>query len=105
MKMRIPIKAAERIAKDYNCSHAIILTWDGKEQYVVTYGNSLEACAQAANGGNMVKKAANWPESLYADPAPVRKLKKRIKILESFLKDYQDRYGNVYDVSQSKQQS
>jgi hypothetical protein len=83
--MRIPIQAAEQLAKTYQQSHVIILVYDGKEQQVVTYGNTLEACAQAANGGNMVKRAAGWPASLEADPAPVRHLKKRVVELEAAL--------------------
>ncbi len=30
----------------------------------MTYGQSLEECAHAALGGNMVKKALGWPDNL-----------------------------------------
>jgi hypothetical protein len=80
--MRIPINAVKKVAEAFGQTHVIILAYDGKEQHVVTYGNTKKACAQAATGGNMVKAAAGWPESLAADPAPVARLKKRIRELE-----------------------
>jgi hypothetical protein len=83
--MRIPISAAKRFADEFGQSHVIVLAWDGKEQHVVTYGRTVEECAQAAHGGNMVKRAAGWPDSLHADPAPVRKLKERVAELEAAL--------------------
>ena len=74
----IPISAAKAIAEKYDKQQVIIVAWDpvfGKE-HVTTYGTTLEACAQAAQGGNRVKRALNWPEELCsAQPARVRRKK------------------------------
>lgn len=60
----IPIKAAKEIANLYDKDQVIIVTWDSKygKTHVTTYGKTLEDCAQAAQGGNMVKKALGWPD-------------------------------------------
>ena len=68
----IPITAAKRIADDYGQSQVIVVTFDKQTglTHVVTYGGTLEECKQAAAGGNVVKKALGWPESLcVAKPA------------------------------------
>jgi hypothetical protein len=70
MNKRIPIKAARELAKKYKLDQVIIVAYerDVKKQehmtHVVTYGKSKVDCLQAAQGGNMVKKALGWPESL-----------------------------------------
>jgi hypothetical protein len=66
MYKRIPITAAKRIAKDYDKDQVIIVTWDKKHgrTHVTTYGKSTEECRQAADGGNLVKKALGWPDEL-----------------------------------------
>ena len=52
----------------------------------MTYGKSLKDCDQAAQGGNMIKKAIGFPEYLCtAEPSRVIKLKERIKELESLV--------------------
>jgi hypothetical protein len=66
MSKRIPISAAKRIADDYGQSQVVIITFDkdaGGITHVVTYGRTVEECAQAALGGNFVKKALGWPEA------------------------------------------
>lgn len=78
MPKRIPIAAAKRIAKDHDCRQVILCAWDGELVHVVTYGRSIEDCDQAAQGGDLVKAALGWPESLQGDlPSRVAKWKKR----------------------------
>jgi len=75
-KKRIPITEAKRISKLYGQNQVIIVTWDktNNRQHVVTYGKSIVDCAQAASGGNFVKKALGWPEKLcQAIPARIKK--------------------------------
>lgn len=86
MPDRIPISAARTIAGDHGCRQVIIVAWDGKKTHVVTYGKTVKECEQAASGGNFVKKALGWPESLCnSEPSRVAKLKSRIKELEAQL--------------------
>lgn len=62
----IPITAARDIAKKYGKSQVIVVAWDpvhGKE-HVTTYGTNKEQCRQAALGGDRIKAALNWPQSL-----------------------------------------
>jgi hypothetical protein len=83
MPKRIPIQAAKDVAAKYACRQVIIAAWDGALTHIVTYGESVEDCDQAATGGNFIKKALGWPESLCnAEPSRVTKLKARIKELE-----------------------
>ena len=85
MPKRIPIEAARRIAKEYDCRQVIIVAWDGKLTHCVTFGKSITDCDQAAQGGNRIKKALGWPESLRAEPSRVKALKARINELELIL--------------------
>jgi hypothetical protein len=64
MPKRIPIKAAKTIAKEYDCRQVILVAWDGERTHVVTYGQTLDECEQAALGGNMVKRALGFPEEM-----------------------------------------
>jgi hypothetical protein len=81
MPKRIPIAAAKRIAKEYALRQVIIMAWDGKLTHCVTYGVSVEECDQAAQGGNRIKQALGWPESLRAEPSRVRAMRRRIESL------------------------
>lgn len=85
MPKRIPILAASDIAKAHGCRQVIVVAWDGERTHVVTYGVTEEDCDQAAMGGNRVKTALGWPESLQADPSRVKKLKNKIAELEAQL--------------------
>jgi hypothetical protein len=68
MPKRIPIAAARRIAEQHDCRQVILVAWDeGGRTHVVTYGKTLQDCAQAAAGGNFVKRALGWPEALSND--------------------------------------
>ena len=72
----IPIRAARRIAEEFGKDQVIILTWDGAHgrTHVTTYGRTVGACAQAAEGGNRLKRALGWPEELCrAEPARARR--------------------------------
>lgn len=80
---RLPIKIAKTIAHAYGQRQVIIITWDGQKEHCVTYGQSEEDCASAAAGGNRIKSALGWPESLQAEPRRVQKLKDRIWRLEA----------------------
>ena len=76
---RIPITAARRIAEEFGQQQVILVTWDGAITHVVTYGATREACEQAAQGGNRVKRALGWPEELCnAEPAHVRRRAARV---------------------------
>jgi hypothetical protein len=76
MPNRIPIKAAQEVARGYNCRQVILLAWDGVLTHVVTYCVNQEECDQAAEGGNRIKRSLGWPESLCnAEPSRVKKLK------------------------------
>ena len=86
-KRRIPISAAKNIAKEHGQQQVILVTWDGEKTHVVTYGETTEACAQAASGGNLVKRALGWPESMCDEqPSRVKKLEARIEELERELR-------------------
>lgn len=87
MPKRIPISAAERIATEHDCQQVILVAWDGELTHVVTYGKTVEDCDQAAQGGDFVKKALGWPESLRGDlPSRVQKWKDRALTAEAKLR-------------------
>jgi hypothetical protein len=88
MPARIPINAAKKVAKEHNCQQVVILAYDGKLQHCVTYGTTVESCAQAAHVGNTIKTALGWPSNTMAEPSRVRALKSRIKELEGLLSSY-----------------
>lgn len=85
MPTKIPISAAKNVAKKHGCRQVIIMAWDGKLTHCVTYGASVDDCDQAAQGGNRIKAALGWPESLMSEPSRVKKLKARIAELEAAL--------------------
>lgn len=81
MPKRIPIKAASDLAKKHGLKQVILVAMDtdGRE-HVVTYGSNKVDCAQAAQGGNFVKKALGWPEDKCGDlPARIKLLEKKAK--------------------------
>lgn len=81
----ITIDTAKDLAEAYGVRQVIIVSWDGDETTVTTYGKSLEDCAQAAIGGNRIKAALSWPQSWNSEPSRVQALLDRIKELESEL--------------------
>lgn len=62
----VPISAAQNIADDFEKDQVIIVCWDKHHgrTHVTTYGRTIDDCRQAANGGNLVKKALGWPDDL-----------------------------------------
>lgn len=63
---RLPIKAARDIAMKYDLDQVILLGWSRvrRMSWTVTFGRSVVDSEQAAMGGNRVKKALGWPETL-----------------------------------------
>jgi hypothetical protein len=80
--MSIPVKAAKALAEEHKLSQVIVFAWDGKQTHVVTYGKTVEDCAQAAAGANKIKQGWGWPESTLAEPPRVQALLDRIAELE-----------------------
>ena len=62
----VPIGAAKEIAKKFDKDQVIVVCWNQEhgKTHVTTYGKTQSDCEQAAKGGNFVKKALGWPESL-----------------------------------------
>ena len=79
MPKRIPISAAKKFCEEQDLRHVIICAWDGKLSHVVTYGRTIEDCAQAAEGGNRVKLLMGWPENLQAGPSRVKKMRASLR--------------------------
>jgi len=76
---RIPISAAKDISKRFGQDEVIIVTWDkvNNRTHVITYGKTIKQCAEAAQGGNFVKKSLGWPDELcQTEPARIRCKKK-----------------------------
>ena len=87
MPKRIPITAAKNVAKAYDLHQVILVAWDGSLAHVVTYGKSLIDCDQAAQCGNLVKKALGYPDIMCnIETARVKKLREEIKYLKSLCK-------------------
>lgn len=65
---RIPITAAERIAKEYGYDQVVIIARKVGEdpepngEHVTTYGINKEHCASAALQGKALKKFMGWPD-------------------------------------------
>ena len=80
---RLPITAAEAIASEHRFHQVIVLAWDGEQTCVATFGATDIDSAQAAEGGNRIKRALGWPESLCNSvSAKVAALHARIAELE-----------------------
>lgn len=74
MPKRIPIAAAKRFGQEQECRQVIVVAWDGERTHVVTWGQTLADCKEAANGGNFVKKALGFPEAdCKAEPARAKR--------------------------------
>jgi hypothetical protein len=61
----------ERFARELGLTQAILTGWspDGT-MHVVTWGDSLTDSAQAAQGGNAIKRALGFPETLCRTLSP-----------------------------------
>jgi hypothetical protein len=87
MAKNLPVSIAKKVADDNNLKQVIILGWDGETTHVITYGQTINDCDQAAQGGNKLKRVLGWPESLNANPPRVESLLKKIAALEVQLKE------------------
>ena len=73
-KPRIPIKSVRDFGKAHGLTHVIVFGYSGLE-HVATWGKTAANAAEAADLGNRLKRALNWPESLCnAQPARVLNL-------------------------------
>jgi hypothetical protein len=74
---RIPIASVKKLSKELGYTQMIIVAFDGETGIcsVATWGRSLTDSAQAAQGGNFVKRALNWPAELCnTKPARVKRM-------------------------------
>jgi hypothetical protein len=78
MPKRLPIKAAETVGKEHGCRQVILLAFDGELTHIVTWGKSVEDCAQAAQGGNLLKAKWGWPAHTKSQPSRVHAILKAI---------------------------
>lgn len=61
----IPPELLERFARELGLTQAILAGWaPGGPTHVVTWGASLTDSAQAAQGGNAIKRAIGFPATL-----------------------------------------
>jgi hypothetical protein len=81
---RIPVSTAKRVADKMGLRQVILIGWDGTHTHIVTYGKSIEDCAQVAAGGNMLKEKWGWPEC-NDQPPIVEKLEAEIVRLKALL--------------------
>ncbi len=96
MTKTIPIAAAKRLAEEFDLRQVIIAAWDGKLTHITTYGKSLVDCDQAADGGNLIKRALGWPKHLEAEPSRVSALKQEIKRLKDQVKELETSANRLY---------
>lgn len=84
----LPVSAAERLATEHGQHQVIVLCWDGQRTHVVTWGDTPETAAQAAEAGNRIKRFLGWPEDLCrAESAKVARMRARIAELEGRLQE------------------
>lgn len=77
---RVPITVAKRLANELGMSQVAIVAWDRDTglTHVVTYGQSVTDCEQAAHLGNLIKRnILGWPEEKCTVPARVRRRDRR----------------------------
>lgn len=87
MSDKIAISDLKTIANKYGLDHVICFATKGKQQYVATYGHTVEACDQAAQFGDKLKDGLGWPESLHALPSRVKTLLARAEAAERELRE------------------
>jgi len=88
MPKRIPFATAKAVGEKHpDVRQVILMAWDGEKTHIVTWGRSIDDCAQAAYGGNLAKISFGWPEELCKDePARVKLLRKEIAELKDKVK-------------------
>lgn len=77
----IPIDALRDIRKQFKLRMVILVAWDGNREHVVTDGETLDDADGAAQGGNLVKAALNWPPERRAESTRVSELLRRVAVL------------------------
>lgn len=80
----VPISAAKQIAEEFDKDQVIIVTWDSAFglTHVTTYGKSKGDSIQAAQGGNVVKRALGWPDKL-CEAMPEWYMKERAVLVQA----------------------
>jgi hypothetical protein len=58
---KLPVTAAKNVAEAYGLKQVILMAWDGELTHVVTWGQTQDDCAMAAEGGNYLKEKMGWP--------------------------------------------
>lgn len=79
----VPIAAAKDIAEKYGQKQVIVFTYDGKGTTAITYGESVEDSAAAAEGANFIKKGWKWPENTIVESAKVQALRDAYREVEA----------------------
>jgi len=83
---KLPVTAAKNLAEAYSLKQVILMAWDGELTRVVTWGQTQDDCAMAAEGGNYLKEKMGWP-TFDDQPALVKRLRARVQELENLLKE------------------
>lgn len=90
--IEVPWSAAEKIANEFQKDQVIIVTWDEDHEmvHVTTFGRTMKSSAQAAEGGNFVKRALGWPDRLCHDvPDWYGNLREALSLIANF-EDYEE---------------
>jgi hypothetical protein len=87
MNERISISELKEISKKHGLDHIICFATKRKVQFVATYGNTIEACDQAAQFGDILKDKLGWPESFHAIPSRVKRLQAENERLRGLVKE------------------
>jgi hypothetical protein len=69
---RIPPERLEEFARSLGLQQAILVGWSAATgtTHVVTWGDSLVDSAQAAQGGNVIKRSIGFPECSCRELSP-----------------------------------
>lgn len=102
MPKRIPISALKALAQAQGLRQAILLAWDGELTHVVTYGESVEDCDQAAQGGDKAKEYLGWADTPIVYPSRVQALMDRIKVLEARNEELEDWYHEAEQIGMER---
>lgn len=74
MSCKLPVKMAEKIAKEYDLRQVVVIAFDGELQHCVTYGRTTAECEMAAIAGKF------WDKILRLDdPARQQKIREILK--------------------------
>lgn len=98
----IPVEAAQSIAELYDKDQAIVLTWNKEHgiETVTTWGKTTHDADQAAEGGNMLKKALGWPEeNCNAVSAKVLAIAEHVKAARGKLLDKFGLFGGGHELN------